>query len=725
MQQNYQTTKLPTAASTTDTGHTSPPEIWANPSRITADDGSSATWNASLPGQASSITGTTFGFNLPPGAAIDGISVYVDGSQSGCFGDVTINVPGTTGKSIGALGTTYGGATDKWGASSITRTQVAAITASVDTADISGGDGFASIDFLQITVFWHIDLQVAPADVPTRVAYKMYSSTGKYLGDLPNVITPFGFSQDMNSAGSTIQITSGTNLDAGVVSEDLLTEAGDVLEAEDGEDLQVTSSSIVIARGDSADDALYKNGNRIKCILYNHWYPNGKRVFSGQVNRVAFKYGQNTSAATLLIYSDGADMANYIARGYPFTYTTDVSQTAQNSFVTLYESTGWLRYGQSFTTGASVHNVGAIALLVQGSATMTVSLFDAPNGNLLGSVTKAVADGAPTVEQFEFPQLLDVPTGTSRFFGISLAPGNSVNVYYNNSSVYAGGTMYESSYSGGSGGGTFNTFTGDLYFVTKYGAPTTTATYTGKDPVTDMMAGTLLDYNSRGGLIKRRNFLASGLSLTYTFNMATIVDVQKKTVELSPTGYYTYVDLGTAEMDMLPISTGADFTVVRGRDINQLDLALSIEQVKNYLLFTGGEVSGANLFREYPDPVSASLYGPRYVPKTDNRVLLDATADAIGETFIEENSSETQETTLTVHNKTMDITLLTPGKTIGFRNFGSFIDEMVLQIVRREFTTKSVTLTLGRLPVTMNAEIQRINRDLLNEQTVNNPTQPT
>lgn len=730
MQQNYQTTKLPTAASTADTGHTTPGAIWLNPSNITADDGTYATWGAFNPGQGSSITGSTFGFNLPPGAAIDGISVYVDGSQTGCFGSVAINVPGTASKAIGGLGTTYGSSTDKWGATTITRAQVAAITASVDVSDISGGDGFAQIDVMQVTVYWHIDLKVAPADVPTRVVYKMYSRTRKYLGDLPNVSTPFGFSQDMNSAGSTMQLTCGTSLDAATVSVDLLTESGVILEAEDGADLSATSTTNIIARGASDEEVLFKNGNRIVAMLYNYWYPNGKQMFSGQVNRVAFQYGQGTSAVTLLIYSDGADMANFIARGYPFIYTADVSQTAQNSYVTAYEDggkgAGWLRYGQTFTTGGSVVNVGAIALLVQGSASLTVSLFDAPNGNLIGSVTKSVSDGSPTVEQFEFPQLLDVPSGTSRFFGISLQPGQSLNIYRNSSSAYAGGSAYSSAYSGGSGGGSWGTDSGDLYFITKYGSPTTTATYSGKDPVTDMMGGTLLDYNSRGGRIKRRNFVASGLSLSYTFNMATIVDVQKKTIELAPTGYYTYVDLGTAEMDFMPMSTTADYTVVRGKDINQLNLALSIEQVKNDLLFTGGEVSpGVNLFKEYQDSLSAALYGLRYTPKSDNRVILNATANAIGDTFIEENANEAQETTLTVLNNAMDITLLTPGKTIGFRNFGSFVDDMILQIVRREFKTNQVTLTLGRLPVTMNAEIQRINRDLLNEQTANNPTQPS
>lgn len=728
MQQNYQTTKAPTAASSAAGGGKTPSSVpWSNPSRITADDGSSATWGAFETGQGASITGSTFGFNLPPGAVIDGVQVYIDGSNIGCYGDVTLSVPGTSGKAIGALSGNFGGPTDLWGATEITLADLASISVTADTNDVSSGDGFASMDYMAVTVFWHIDLAAAPTDVPTRIAHKVYSRDGEYLGNLPNP-GPLSFTQDINSAGSTLEIICVADIKSTVAVEPLIT--GDEQEIITGNGLPIlaTEASTVIAKGNSTENALFKNSNRIKSYIYNYWYPNGKLIFSGQINRVGYKHGGSNAGVRILAYSDGADLANYIARGYPFAYTNDQSQTAQNGYVTVSQmgdkGAGWLRYGQTFVTGGSVTNVGAIALMLQGYADVTVSLFDGPLGNFIGSVTRTIANGAATVEQFEFAQLLTVPSGTQRFFAISVGSGQSINVYRNSTSVYANGEMYESSYGGGSGGG-YYPVAGDLYFVTKYGTPTTTTTYTSDDPVTEMAAGILADYNARGGLITQRDFQATGLSLTYTFNMATIYDAIKKVLEMAPTGYYSYIDLGTAEIDILPTNETADFTVVKGRDINQLELALSIENVKNYLLFTGGEVSGSNLYRDYPDDESIQQYGIRLATKTDNRVIQTATADAIGSTFIEENSDETQETSLTVLNSAMDITLLTPGKTIGFRNFGYFIDSMVLQIVRREFSPNAVTLTLGRLPVTMSAEIQRMNRDLLNEQTAKNPSQPS
>jgi hypothetical protein len=145
-------------------------------------------------------------------------------------------------------------------------------------------------------------------------------------------------------------------------------------------------------------------------------------------------------------------------------------------------------------------------------------------------------------------------------------------------------------------------------------------------------------------------------------------------------------------------------------------------------LLTGGDTGGGvNLYRDYIDAESGAFYGIRSLPKTDNRVTSTTTADAIGDTFIAESASEQQSTSLTVLDEHIDITLLTPGKTIGFKNFGNFIDDLVLQIVRREgnYNDGFATLTLGILPVRMNDQIEKINRQLLNEQTIDNPSAPS
>lgn len=729
MEQNFSSVKAAGLGVNTGIGY--PPNAsWTDPNNITLDDGSDATIGFFAGFQfGDDLVSSQYGFSIPDAAIIDGIEVNIDGSNSGCWGTIILSPGGF--KDAGAVNGSYGGPTDLWGLTSIDPSVVndSAFGVSVFLADLSGGDGYATVDYITITVYYHLDISTPPADVPTRVAYKVYSRDNKYLGELPNVVSRLGFTQDKGSAGSSLDISCAKDLRNITEVDPLMAEDGSDLLTEDDLIIYAEYTDLLVVTGDSEDDALFKNSNRIKAWLYNYWWPNGKLMFSGQVNRIDFSYGKQSDYANLKVFSDGYDLSNFIARGYPFSYTNDVSQTTQNGYATASQGgvgPEWVRYGQTWQVGGGVTNVGAITLKLRGSAAVTLSIYDGIGGSLIGSVTQSVAAASGGTDiTFEFPQLLEVTPGETYFMVVSVGPGQSIGIFRNTSNVYANGKRYESIFAGG-GGGAYNEISGDFYFVTKSGVPTTTTTYSSDDPVTEMMAGILTDYNNRGGYITERDFDATGLSLTYTFNSATIFDALKKVIELSPAEYYSYIDLGTAEMDILPTSTAPDFYVVKGKDINELDIGLTIEQVKNYLLFSGGDTGGGvNLYRDYQDSASASNFGLRTVPQTDNRVTLAATANAIGETFIEENAAESQETSITVLNESIDITLLTPGKTVGFKNFGNFIDQLVLQIVRREYNPDSVTLTLGRLPATLSAEVQRINRDLLNEQTVANPSSPS
>lgn len=745
MLQHFTTTKV--AGTATDAGGA---KSWTTPNNAKVEDGNLATCSSVGPGGGggtpNQINMTNFAFGLPDWAVIDGVFVEYKVSSTGggnafenggvyLLYDGGSTDPADTPDDNSWSGTlnwvTNGNSASLWGRE-WTVAEVNDSDFGVSLSAFPGsGTSDVNIDSVQISVYWHIDLATAPADVPIRVAYKVYSRDGNYLGELPNVSSPFAFAQDMNSAGSTINIVCGAKPENAVTVDTI--QDDDSLDILDNNDEPLIGSIVdtIIAEGASARPAIFKNSNRIKVWMYNQWYPNGRIMFSGQVNKVGMKFSSGSSSVNLLVLSDGVDLSNYTARGYPFSYTTEITQSSQNGSVTSSTTGGklnsWVHYGQTVTTDVDQTTMGAIVLKLGGSANVTVNIYSAVNGTLLGSTRQAVAVATTGVDvQFEFPQLITTAVSTQYFIDVVPDPGQSIKVFRNSSSAtYAGGNMFISTYSGGSGGADYLATSGDFYFILKSGLPTTTATYSTDDPVSEMGHGILLDYNNRGGYITERDFEPSGLSLTYTFNQSTILDAFMRILEMIQTGYYIYVDLGTAEMDLKVQSEAADFTVVRGKDINELDVVLSIEQVKNYLLFNGGPTAGVNLYRDYQDTESSAFYGLRTVSKTDNRVTVAATANAIGETFIEENSDETQETVLTVPVTAMDHTLLIPGKTIGFSNFGNFIDNMVLLIVRREFSTKSVTLSLGRMPVRMTDEIQRMNRELLNEQTLSNPSAPS
>lgn len=728
---------------------------WSNVNNAKVEDAAVATSTLIGPGGGGGLTNqlnlTNFGFNIPSNAVIDGIKLETKvnadaGNNDASFMSLLYSGGATTPANTPGGGQnwyhagvltwqSYGNATSLWG-KTWTPADVnnAAFGASLGT-QLNTGTGLLYVDAVRITVYWHFALPTTPQDVPLRFLYRVYNN-GNYLGILPKVITKFGYSLDINSLGSTINVECGVSADtASQPGSRLVTEAGDPLTDEAGNYLYTDGQPPIVGRGNSGDALIFQNGNRVEVWQYDYYNPNGKCVFVGQMRRLKAGYGDSASNKIgMVLVSTGADFDDYIARGAPFNYTNDVSQTSQNAAVTISEAgskgAGWNRYGQSWKVGAGAAKLGAITLLVNGAADVTISVYDGPNGNLIGSLTNTVnTGGVPTVIQFGLASLLNTTVGGTYFFAISLGAGQSLNVYYQNSDVYGNGQMYNSNYGGGSGGGGYFPVTNsDLYFITAYGLPTTSATYTSVDPSTGMLKPILDDYILRGGNMQydTSGIDATGLSLTVNFISNTILDAIKKVLSVSPSGFYYYADLGSEKIYFKNTLSTATLKLIKGRHLTAVDLEMSIENVKNDLLFSGGEVTtNVNLLKEYVDQSSKQLYGQRLAQQSDNRVTLNPTADAIGTSFIVENKDEYFETSVTISAKTMDLTLLKPGITTGLRSFGGFVERLILQISHIEMSTDSATLTIGNLPPKFSNDFENIIRGLVAQQTVNNPSAPS
>lgn len=739
--------KYPTTTTTTNGSGVS--GQWANPANIFADDGSNATAAFLAPPTFTfDLQGATLGMGIPSNAIIDGIVLEMDVPSSNRWSEANSSIRlQKAGVSVGdnKAGTgsasnniwSYGSSTSLWGTTwTPAELNAANFGFAFSAAYTSSGNDFTiAVDFVRVTVYWHYDPAVAAAEVPKRYIYKVYNK-GQYLGNLPNVGTKFAFSQDINSVGSPLTIECGVSADRSSLAGDrLTTEAGEPITTEAGEYIYTDGQPPLIGLGNALDPVLIQNGNRIEVWQYDYYYPNGKLMYKGQVNRISAGFGDGSSnKITLSILSDGLDLDSLITRGSPFIYTPDVSQTVQNTYAAVTQDSkgaGWVRYAQSWVVGAGVTKLGAISLFLNGSADVTVSVYDGIGGSVIGTVTQTVnTGGSPAVVQFGFPSLINVGSGSTYFFTVSVAAGQSVYIYCTDGNVYANGSMYSSVYSGGSGGGGYGIYsTGayDLYFIASSGLATTTATYTNKDPSTEMLKPIIDDYRARGGLINysATSVEATGLSLTATFNTETILDAIKKCLTLSPSGFYYYVDLGTDTIYFKNTPTTPTYKLIKGRHLNKIDLTLSIENVRNDLLFSGAETAGTNLYTEYVDQTSQTNYGNRLERKSDNRVSVQATADAIGNSFIEENKDEYYETTVTILDRTMDLTLIKPGQTVGLRGFGSFVDRLSLQIVRLEYTPDAVNLTIGNIPRRFSTEFESVIRGLVAQQTVANPSAPS
>lgn len=723
---------------------------WSNPNNAKVEDGSVASAFGG-PGGGGGIINqlnvTNFGFNIPALAVIDGIKMEAKVDSDGGSSDSGLiyllynggssspsNTPnaGQNWFHAGLAWNTYGGPTSLWG-----RTWTPAeINHANFGASLSNrrntSTGTSSVDAVRITVYWHYALPTTPADVPIRFIHRVYNGA-RYLGILPKVTSPFAYALDINSVGSTLNIECGVSADtASQPGSRITTEAGDPITDESGNYIYTDGQPPIVGRGSDVDPKIIQNGNRIEVWQYDYYNPNGKLVFNGQVRRIGASYGQSSeNKIKMLVVSTGADMDDYIARGGPFNYTNDVSQTSQNASVVVNGyGGGWNRYAQSWLVGAGAAKLGAITLLLNGAADVTISVYDNPNGgNLLGTITKSVnTGGVAAAVQFAFSSLITQVVGSTYYFTVAVGNGQAITLYYSTSAPYANGQMYNSSYGGGSGGGGYYAMTGDLYFVTAYGVPTTTATYTSQDPSTGMLKPIIDDYVLRGGKINysASSIDATGLSLTVQFNTETILDALKKLLTTAPAGFYYYVDLGTNTLYFKQTLSTATLKLIKGRHLTKLDLEMSIENVKNDLLFSGGEVSpGVNLYKEYVDQTSKTLYGQRLAKQSDNRVTVSATADAIGNSYIAENKNEYYETSVSISAQTMDLTLLKPGMTVGLRGFGGFVETLVLQITHIEYTPAQATLTIGNLPQKFSNEFESVIRGLVAQQTISNPSAPS
>lgn len=721
--------------------------IWANPSNGKVEDGVLADSLNIGPGggaaEPNQLLTTNFGFALPANAVIDGIKLEIK-ARADVFSNPSVFLKwsgGTTAAStqnnpawVNSLTwLTYGSATDLWGrAWTAAEINNSAFGASLSAMPQTGAWN-AYVDSVRITVYWHYSNDVAAADVPKRYLYKVFND-GIYLGSLPKVESKFAYPLDINSAGSSISIVCGVSADTSALPGDrLVTEAGEPITTEDSEYIYTDGQPPLISLGDAVDPTIIQNGNRVEVWEYSYYYPNGKLMFQGQVNRIEAGFGSSAdNKIKILVLSDGLDLDNYIARGAPFNYTADVTVTGADSYVNVTQDgkgAGWQRYGQTWVVGAGVTKLGAISILLTGQADVTVAVYSSVNGLQLASVTQQVDSvGVQTLVVFGFPSLIDVAPGATYFFTVAVGAGQSIVLYNSLLNPYANGAMYVSSYGGGSGGGSYSEVSGnDLYFVASSGLATTTATYTSKDPTTQMFKPIIDDYRLRGGFLNYSptSVDATGLSLTATFNTETIFDAMRKVLSLAPNGFYFYVDPGTDIITFKQTLTTPTWKFIKGRHINKLNLVMSIENVKNDLLFSGAETAGTNLYTEYESQDSQSNYGKRIERKSDNRVSIQATADAIGESFIAENANEYYETTVTILDRTMDITLLKPGQTVGLRGFGNFIDSRIMQIVRLEYTPEAVNLTLGNMPKRFSSEFENTIRGLLAQQTVANPSAPS
>lgn len=577
-----------------------------------------------------------------------------------------------------------------------------------------------------------------PAELFTKkYLYKVYTNTGQYLGNLPTPINEFVLVKEINTIGSQISVeipvSADTSAQQSVTTVD--DESGANILDESGSPILSEGAPPIVGLG-TVTGTLIRNGNTVVVMEYGYYSANGRVAFRGQIQRWQASFGGDTGSdtITLTVYGDGQDLDQYLVKGFPYTYTLDQSQTAQNaSYNNIYYSYdyggGWNMYGQTFTVGSGVTNVSAISVRLLGTATVTITLYDSPAMNTtLATVTQAVSVGTATEVQFGFPLRALVSPGMNLFFAVRVNQGQSITLYYQNSNVYAGGTAQNSNYGGGSGGGGWTPeTTRDLYFKTFSGTGSTSATFTSQNIISGMLLPVLDDYKAAGGLIRYTptSIGTSWTTLTYTFNTNSVYEAIENIRSMASGGFYYYVDAGTNILNFKQINTTADVVFTKGRHLNQITIGASIEYLENSVFVSGNDVSGVNIYTADQDAASIAQYGIRLGRISDTRAKNVAAARAIGQSAVVDGKDEKYITTISIVDKTYDIFSLQVGMVVGFNGFGTFVDTLLSQIVRVEYHPEYAVLTLGRLPRRTDVALDEITRDLAASLTVDNPASPS
>lgn len=264
----------------------------------------------------------------------------------------------------------------------------------------------------------------------------------------------------------------------------------------------------------------------------------------------------------------------------------------------------------------------------------------------------------------------------------------------------------------------------DQYLV-KSGSNTTVA-FNSFDP-SDIVKDGLDAFTTQAGgdsftTYSDQTVATTGTVVSYTFRANTYSELLQKSLELAPPNWYYYVDLGSNLVYFQEKSSTARHQFILGRHINKLDLKSYIGSVVNEVLFTGG--GDPALYKLYTRTVQAGTR--RSLARlSDNRVTVEDSADIIANTELDNKENVQYRSTVTILDRVYDIESIRLGDTVSFRNFDSFVDTIILQVVGKRYTPDFVELQLDTIPLDINKRIEDITRNLNTQETITVPNAPT
>ncbi len=447
--------------------------------------------------------------------------------------------------------------------------------------------------------------------------YKVYDNEWNFLGTWNDVVSEFGYSQEINSAGAAIDVTLARNSDSRSANYDSIANDSDVpIITDDNNEIAAEIATLAaIGPGTTVDLNL-----NVKIFEFSASTTSieGDIVFTGYISKYTSKYG-STETTQVSLFSYGADLDNwlltdtdgntrvsylsidpanilkttldkFVLEGGLITYAPDVVTARTNRVLNPSvetNSTGWAGYQATIARSTTKAKIGTYSI----QATVTAISPDSPvvtyavTGLSVGQTYTFGFYINPSAQRICFinsPQMSDsytqnvVPANTWQWItssGVATATSGTIEVGIFGASIgelfYVDGALLEHS-----------TVTG-TYFD---GATTDNAlnTYSW-----DTTAHASESYHNE--IIEPETISDTSTIVTYAFNLNTGLEVIKKSLELAPTDWYFYTDLATNLLHFHPRPTVPAHYFFLGKHILSLDLERSMEGITNDLVLTGGK----------------------------------------------------------------------------------------------------------------------------------------
>lgn len=251
--------------------------------------------------------------------------------------------------------------------------------------------------------------------------------------------------------------------------------------------------------------------------------------------------------------------------------------------------------------------------------------------------------------------------------------------------------------------------------------------YLSQDP-SDILTSVIDNFNSQGGVVTYDSSSIDNTNtvVSYEFKLNSTLEGVNKVLELAPSDWFWYVDLGENILHFHERPSEPSHYFILGKHIEELNLEKYIEDITNDVYVSGGDTgSGENLFVHMENTTSQTTYRKGLKRISDSRLTQQDSAEIIAQGELDRNSQPQFRSNVTILSEVYDIEDIRLGQTVAFRNFGNYVDLAVMQIVGLDYEPDRVKLQLDTLLPRVSKRLEDIKRNLNALNSLDNPDTPT